>query len=288
MRALGGSVYDHLSELAASGKPPGIPTGFPSVDEVLGGIHPENLTIVAARPGMGKTAFALNVASNVVRGCGLNVLLFSMEMGDMEVAMRQMSSDSRINGRRLRSGSVALDEWDILVSSMRPWHESPADLFIDASSSLTPAEIRARATRVHRRHPLSLIVIDYLTLIRPDRVQQNNHLNISTITKSLKALAKDLHVPVMCLSQLSRNVEGRADKRPVLSDLRESGSIEEDADQVIFLYRPAYYMPDPPADVVGLAEVIVAKNRAGECKKVPMQFQAQFTQFLELAPGMPC
>lgn len=284
MRQLAPMAYDHLSDLAAADRSPGVSTGFGELDNTLGGMHPDNLIIVAARPAMGKTAMLLNISANVVRREQRHAMLFSLEMGNIELTLRQLSGDAKVSGGRLRNGRVRMAEWDSLAQSVGAWTRHEHDMYVDQTPALTPAQIRAKATRVHRKVKggLGFIGIDYLQLMRSDRPSRhgdNRHLELSSITKELKALAKDLHVPVMCLSQLNRGVEQRQDKRPVLSDLRESGAIEEDADSVILLYRPAYYSQHATPQDKEVTEVIVAKNRHDENRTIAMRFEGQYTTF---------
>jgi replicative DNA helicase len=254
----------------------GLGTGFSDFDDMTSGLQPADLIIVAGRPSMGKTTFAMNMAENVAIHNKVPVAVFSMEMPGDALAMRMMSSLGRIDQHRVRTGKLQDDEWPRLTSAVSILADAP--LFIDDSAALTPTEVRAKARRLKREHgDLGLIVIDYLQLMQAPSASENRATEISLISRSLKALAKELNVPVIALSQLNRQVEGRPNKRPVMSDLRESGSIEQDADIVVFIYRDEVYNEDTPDK--GIAEIIIGKQRNGPIGKVRMTFLGQYTKF---------
>lgn len=258
----------------------GLSTGFADFDDMTSGLQPADLIIVAGRPSMGKTAFAMNLAENVAINSKVPVAVFSMEMPGDSLAMRMMSSLGRIDQHRVRTGKLEDDEWPRLTSAVSILAEAP--LFIDDSAALTPTEIRAKARRLKREHgDLGLIVIDYLQLMHAPSVGENRATEISFISRSLKAMAKELNVPVIALSQLNRNLEQRPNKRPVMSDLRESGSIEQDADLVIFIYRDEVYNEDSTDK--GIAEIIIGKQRNGPIGKIRLTFLGQYTKFENFA-----
>jgi len=270
-------AVDRIETLFQQDEPiTGLSTGFADFDEMTSGLQPADLLIVAGRPSMGKTTFAMNLAENVAINSKVPVAVFSMEMPGDSLAMRMMSSLGRIDQHRVRTGKLEDDEWPRLTSAVSILAEAP--LFIDDSAALTPTEIRAKARRLKREHgDLGLIVIDYLQLMQAPSAGENRATEISFISRSLKALAKELNVPVIALSQLNRNLEQRPNKRPVMSDLRESGSIEQDADLVIFIYRDEVYNEDS-ADK-GIAEIIIGKQRNGPIGKVRLTFLGQYTKF---------
>lgn len=264
----------------------GVPTGFVDLDEKTAGLQPGDLIIVAGRPSMGKTAFALNMAEHVAVDNGLPVAVFSMEMGGTQLAMRMLGSISRVDQHRMRTGRLNDDEWSKLSSAMGKLHDAP--IFIDETAALNALELRSRARRLRRQcGKLGLIVVDYLQLMSgsSQSSSENRATEISEISRGLKALAKELEVPVVALSQLNRALEQRNDKRPMMSDLRESGAIEQDADVILFIYRDEVYFPDKP-ESRGLAEVIIGKQRNGPIGRVELTFLGQFTRFENRAsPG---
>lgn len=254
----------------------GLPTGFIDLDEMTSGLQRGDLIIVAGRPSMGKTTFAMNITENVAIKSNGPVLVFSMEMSGEQLALRMMSSLGSIEQNKVRTGKLEDDDWPRLSSAISML--SQAKLFIDDTPALSPNEIRARARRIMRTHgQLNLIMIDYLQLMQVPGYKENRTLEISEISRNLKALAKELRVPVMALSQLNRSLEQRQDRRPVMSDLRESGAIEQDADLIAFIYRDEVYNPDTPEK--GIAEIIIAKQRNGPIGKVHLTFQGKFTRF---------
>lgn len=250
----------------------GLPTGFADLDAMLDGLKPGDLIILAGRPSMGKSALALNIAENVALS-GKPAMVFSLEMSDAQLITRALSSVGRINSKTLASGRLTDEDWDKVTAAMGRLHTAP--LIIDQSPGLSAGQMRARARRQKRRSGLALVVIDYLQLMRGQGENRNQEL--SGITKSLKSMAKDLGAPVICLSQLSRKVEDRTDKRPMMSDLRDSGAIEEDADVVAMIYRDEYYRPD--SNFRGLAEVLIRKNRMGECGDIRLVFEPEYSRF---------
>ncbi|AMK76147.1 MULTISPECIES: replicative DNA helicase [Methylomonas] len=258
----------------------GASTGFTDLDEKTSGLQPADLIIVAGRPSMGKTTIAMNMAENVALKSGMPVAVFSMEMPGESLAMRMMSSLGRIDQHKVRTGKLDDDDWPRLTSAINLLAETK--LFIDDTPALTPTEVRSRARRLTREHgQLGLIVLDYLQLMQSPASGDNRVQQISDISRGLKALAKELNVPVIALSQLNRNLEQRPNKRPVMSDLRESGAIEQDADLIIFVYRDEVYHEDSPDK--GIAEVIIGKQRNGPLGTVRLTFLGQYTRFENFA-----
>jgi replicative DNA helicase len=259
----------------------GVATGLADLDELTTGLQPADLVIIAGRPSMGKTTLAMNIAEHVAIKATKPVLVFSMEMPADSLAMRMMSSLGRLDQHRLRTGKLDDNDWPRVTSAVHMLSEAP--LFIDDTPALTPVEMRARARRlVKEQGSLGLIVVDYLQLMRVTNTKLDNRTaEISEISRSLKTLAKELNVPVIALSQLNRSLEQRQDKRPMMSDLRESGAIEQDADLICFIYRDEVYNEDSPDK--GCAEIIVAKQRNGPIGRVRVAFLGQFTRFEDLA-----
>ena len=257
----------------------GIATGFSDFDAKTSGLQKSDLIIIAGRPSMGKTSFAMNLAENAALHNDHSVAVFSMEMPGEQLALRMMSSLGRIDSHSLRTGKLDDQDWPRLISSVSML--SKAKLFIDDTAALTPTELRARTRRLKREHGLDLVIVDYLQLMQVGGSTENRATEISEISRSLKALAKELEVPIVALSQLNRSVEQRPDKRPVMSDLRESGSIEQDADVILFIYRDEVYN-DESADK-GIAEIIIRKQRNGPIGTVRLSFLGQYTRFENLA-----
>lgn len=258
----------------------GLASGFKDFDQMTSGLQVGDLVIIAGRPSMGKTTFAMNIAEHAAMKCGQPVLIFSMEMPGDSLALRMMSSLGEIPLQNLRTGNVTERDWPNLVSVIGMLSERP--MFIDDTPALTPTELRSRARRVAREQgQLGLIVIDYLQLMQTGSNAENRTAEISEISRSLKALAKELKVPVIALSQLNRSLEQRSDKRPVMSDLRESGAIEQDADLITFIYRDEVYHSETRDK--GTAEIIIGKQRNGPIGKVRLAFQGEFTRFKDLA-----
>ena len=276
-------VVERIQELHDRDNPSditGVPTGYHDLDSKTSGLQPGDLLIVAGRPSMGKTSFALNMAEHVAIEVGLPVAVFSMEMGGAQLAMRMLSSVGRLDAHRVRTGRLNDDEWSRLTFALGKMHEAP--LYIDETPALNPIDLRARARRLHRQcGKLGLIVIDYLQLMSSAGQGENRATEISEISRSLKSLAKELNVPVMALSQLNRSLEQRPNKRPVMSDLRESGAIEQDADVIMFIYRDEVYNPDTPDK--GSAEIIIGKQRNGPIGMVRLTFLGEYTRFENFA-----
>ena len=262
----------------------GVPSGFFDLDQKTAGMHAGDLLIIAGRPSMGKTSLALNIAEYVAITEKLPVAIFSMEMGAEQLAMRVLCSVGRLDAQRVRTGRLNEDDWGRLTQAMGLTKE--AQIHIDETPALNPLELRSRARRLSRQYgKLGLIVVDYLQLMSASSTGENRTTEISEITRSLKGLAKELGCPVLALSQLNRTVEQRTDKRPVMSDLRESGAIEQDADLILFIYRDEVYRPDTPDK--GVAEIIIAKQRNGPIGTVRLTFLGQFTKFENFAAPAP-
>jgi replicative DNA helicase len=282
------SVQDTLKEAMAKieelnafeGDITGIPTGYQDFDKLTAGLQPSDLIIVAGRPAMGKTTFAMNIAENAAIKHGKSVAVFSMEMASLQLVMRMFSSLGQIEQNRIRTGTLDDMDWPKLTSAMTLLHKSK--LFIDDTPALSPAELRARARRLKREHDIDLIVVDYLQLMSVPGSKENRATEIAEISRSLKTIAKELNVPVVALSQLNRALEQRPNKRPLMSDLRESGSIEQDADLIVFIYRDEVYHPD--GGEKGKAEVIIGKHRNGSTGTVHLAFQGPWLRFVNLAP----
>ncbi len=272
-----GVAVDKITELYKNQSSlTGVSTGFSDLDEMTSGLQPADLIIVAGRPSMGKTSFAMNLVENVGIQSGMPVAVFSMEMPGDTLAMRMMSSLGRIDSHKVRTGQLDHDEWPRMQSSINLLAE--AKIFIDDTAALSPIEIRSRSRRLMKEHgQLGLIVLDYLQLMQSPSKSETRVAEISDISRSLKALAKELNVPVVALSQLNRNLEQRPSKRPVMSDLRESGSIEQDADVIVFIYRDEVYNENSEAK--GIAEIIIGKQRNGPIGTCRLTFLGQYTRF---------
>ncbi|MDH5551896.1 MAG: replicative DNA helicase [Nitrosomonas sp.] len=254
----------------------GVASGFRDLDQKTSGFQPGDLIIVAGRPSMGKTAFSLNIAEHVGLELNKPVAVFSMEMGGAQLAMRMLGSVGRLDQHKVRTGQLQDDDWPKLTHALGKLNDAP--IFIDESAALNSLELRARARRLYRQHgELGLIVIDYLQLMSSSSQGENRATEISEISRSLKGLAKELKVPVIALSQLNRSLEQRPNKRPVMSDLRESGAIEQDADVILFIYRDEVYNPDTQDK--GIAEIIIGKQRNGPIGKVDLTFLGEYTRF---------
>ncbi|MGD8384581.1 MAG: replicative DNA helicase [Lysobacterales bacterium] len=282
------SVKDTLADAMArieelnslEGEITGIPTGFQDFDRLTAGLQPSDLIVVAGRPAMGKTTFAMNIAEHAAIKHGKAVAVFSMEMSSMQLVMRLFSSLGQIEQTRIRTGSLDEHDWPKLTSAMNLLHKSK--IFIDDTPALSPAEVRARSRRLKREHDIDLIVVDYLQLMSVPNTRENRATEIAEISRSLKAIAKELKVPVVALSQLNRALEQRPNKRPLMADLRESGSIEQDADLIVFIYRDEQYHEDSPDK--GKAEVIIGKHRNGSTGTVTLAFQGPWLRFVNFAP----
>ncbi len=253
----------------------GVPTGLVKLDMKTAGFQPSDLIILAARPSMGKTALALNVAQYVSIHKKQNVAVFSLEMSKEQLVLRMLCAEARVDNSKVRTGHLAERDFPRLVDAAS--HIAEANLFIDDTAAITITELRAKCRRLHREHPLSLIVIDYLQLMRSPAYSKSREQEIADISRNLKAIAKELSTPVIALSQLNRSVESRVDKRPMMSDLRESGAIEQDADLIMFIYRDEVYNPETPDK--GVAELIIAKQRTGPIGNVRVAFNPEFTRF---------
>jgi len=275
-----GDVYSHLHELNTNKEATqGTQTGFSALDRVLAGMGKSDLVLVGARPGMGKTSFALNIATNVAKQTKKAVCIFSLEMSADQLVNRVLSSEALVNSYTLRTGELAPEDWENLARAAGEL--AGCDILIDDTSGMTVTAMKAKLRRVKN---LGMVVIDYLGLMTGDKHTDNRVQEVSEISRSLKIMAKELMVPVICCAQLSRGPESRTDKKPMLSDLRDSGAIEQDADTVIFLYRSEYYKTDDAAGQdTSIAEVIIAKNRHGSTGTVNMGWNGQFTKFVTIA-----
>ena len=273
-------ALDRIDQLHQRDSPiTGVPTGYADLDDKTSGLQPSDLVIVAGRPSMGKTAFALNLAQNAALHADTPVAIFSMEMPSEQLAMRLLSSLGRIDQHKLRTGKLGDDDWPRLTHAVG--HLSEVKLYIDDTPALTPGDLRARCRRLAREHGLGMVVVDYLQLMHVPGTNENRATEISEISRSLKALAKELNVPVIALSQLNRSLEQRGDKRPVMSDLRESGAIEQDADVIMFIYRDEVYNEDSTDK--GIAEIIIGKQRNGPIGICKLRFFGEYTRFENLA-----
>lgn len=274
-------AMEKIEELnALEGEITGIPTGYKDFDRLTAGLQPSDLIIVAGRPAMGKTTFAMNIAENAAIKHGKTVAVFSMEMASLQLVMRLFSSLGQIEQNRIRTGTLDDLDWPKLTSAMNLLHKSK--LFIDDTPALSPAELRARARRLKREHDVDLIIVDYIQLMSVPDTRENRATEIAEISRSLKAIAKELNVPVVALSQLNRALEQRPNKRPLMADLRESGSIEQDADLIVFIYRDEVYNPETSEK--GKAEIIIGKHRNGATGTVHLAFQGPWLRFVNLAP----
>ena len=283
MKTLLSKSVDKISMLFENdGATTGVATGFDKFDEATTGLQEADLVIVAGRPSMGKTTFAMNIVENAAIAEKLPVAVFSMEMPGDALAMRMISSLGRVDAHHIRTGNLTDDDWARITSAISILSE--ANIFIDDTPAMTPNEVRARARRLKRQYGLGLIVIDYLQLMQVHGGGENRATEISEISRSLKAMAKELKVPVIALSQLNRSLEQRPDKRPVMSDLPESGAIEQDADLIVFIYRDEVYNEDSPAK--GTAEIIIAKQRNGPIGKSILTFLGKYTKFENYIPEM--
>jgi replicative DNA helicase len=266
----------------------GTTSGFRDLDEITGGFQPGNLIVIAARPSMGKSALVTNIAENVTldKKNPRPVVLFSLEMAEAELAQRFVASEAMIEGDKIRKGKLRKEaDFKKVVDAANRFHDAP--LFIDDSSDIGTLEIRAKSRRLHQQHgQLGLIIVDYLQLMRPDGRVENRVQQVGEMSRGLKILARELNVPVIALSQLSRGVESRTDKRPLLSDLRESGQIEQDADLVAFIYRDEYYSPED-SEFPGEAELIIGKHRNGGLGTVNLVFQPKYPKFMSKGHGQP-
>ncbi|MCL7451519.1 MAG: replicative DNA helicase [Anaerolineae bacterium] len=270
--------YDRIEYLTRHrGEMIGIPTGFTDMDKLLGGLQRSDMVILAARPSVGKTSLALSIAHNASKRFRQRVAFFSLEMSNEQVVQRLMSAETGINSQRLRRGEIAQDEWGRFMKAASDLAESL--FYIDDTPGISALELRTKARRLHAEVGIDLLVVDYLQLMRGDFRSENRVQEISSISRALKGLARELNVPILALSQLSRGVEARTDKRPILSDLRESGALEQDADVVIFIYRDELYNEN--TERKNIADIIVAKHRNGPTGTVALFFKKELAQFLE-------
>ena len=277
-----GNVYQELDTLSKEGEGSrGTKTGFSGIDNILAGMGNSDLILVGARPGMGKTSFVLNIGTNVAQHTGKNVCIFSLEMSAEQLVTRIISSEAMIDSYALRTGKLDTKQWEDLASTTTKL--AGCNILIDDTAGITVAGMKGKLRRVKN---LGLVIIDYLQLMQSDRRSDNRTQEVGEISRGLKLLAKELNVPVICCSQLNRGPESRQDKRPMISDLRESGSIEQDADTILFLYRNEYYDADANPDEGSVAEVIIAKNRHGSQGTVKVGWSGRFTKFRSLATDM--
>lgn len=273
-------VYDDIEQRHQNDdEVTGIPTGYRDLDRITSGFQPNDLIIVAARPSVGKTAFALNIAQNIATRTDENVAIFSLEMGAEQLVSRMLCAEGNIDSQRLRTGNLEADDWGKLTMAMGSL--SNAGIYIDDSPGIRVSDIRSKCRRLKQEHGLGMIIIDYLQLIQgSEQSKENRQQEVSEISRSLKGLARELEVPLIALSQLSRGVEQRQDKRPMMSDLRESGSIEQDADIVSFLYRDDYY--DEESEQQNIIEIIISKQRNGPTGTVELAFVKEYNKFVDL------
>ncbi len=259
----------------------GIPSGFKDFDRITNGLQPGELIIIAARPSMGKTAFTLNVAAHAAMKCKEPVAFFSLEMGAEQLVHRLIGSEARLDLSKLRRGQIERSEFSQLIAAAGNIGQAP--IYIDETASLSISEMRSKCRRYVKNNSVKLIIVDYLQLMSGPEGYESKAVEVAEISKGLKGIARELKVPVIALSQLNRGVESRVDKRPMMSDLRESGAIEQDADVIAFLYREEYYLRDKtPEDKIGIAEIIVAKNRNGPTGMLELRFSGNITRFVDL------
>jgi replicative DNA helicase len=276
MNALLASALERIDELFRLQNPiTGIETGFEDFDEMTGGLQRSDLIIVAGRPSMGKSSFAINIAEHAAIKNNKSVAVFSMEMPGEQLAIRMIASLSRVDQHKIRTGNLEDNDWPRLTSTVSIMQDKK--IFVDDTPALTPAELRARCRRLAREQHLDMIIVDYLQLMHVPGTKENRATEISEISRSLKAMAKELNIPVIALSQLNRSLESRTNKRPVMSDLRESGAIEQDADVIVFIYRDEVY--DEDSLDKGKAEIIIGKQRNGPIGMIPLTFLGQYTRF---------
>jgi replicative DNA helicase len=276
------ATLDELDSISSrGGAMTGVPTGFADLDELTNGLHPGQMVIIAARPAIGKSMLILDLARSAAIRHGLASVIFSLEMGRTEITMRLLSAEARIPLNSMRNGKMTDDDWSRLARRMG--EVSSAPLFIDDSPNMTMMEIRAKARRLKQRHDLRLLIVDYLQLMQSGKKVESRQLEVSEFSRQLKLLAKELDVPVVAVSQLNRGPEQRTDKRPMLSDLRESGSLEQDSDMVVLLHREDAY--DRESTRPGEADLIVAKHRNGPTATITVAFQGHYSRFVDMAPG---
>ena len=257
----------------------GVPTGFYELDELTHGLHPGQMIVIAARPAVGKSTFALDFARSAAIKNNLATVMFSLEMGRNEIAMRLLSAEATIGLQDLRKGTIKDEQWSKIATTMGRMNDAP--LFIDDSPNMSLMEIRAKCRRLKQQHDLKLVILDYLQLMSSGKKVESRQQEVSEFSRALKLLAKELQVPVIALSQLNRGSEQRQDKRPMVSDLRESGSIEQDADMVILLHREDVYDKESPR--AGEADILIAKHRNGPTKDIVVAFQGHYSRFANMA-----
>ena len=275
-------TYERIETLEKNkGRIEGVPTGFADLDRILTGLHAGEFVLIAARPSMGKTSIGMNIVANAAVRAGKKCAVFSLEMPAEQLVMRMLCSEANVDMQSVRRGTLAMEDWERLTDAMVPLARS--EIYIDATSGITVPEVRSKARRLQMERGLDLIMIDYLSLMTATGRNNSRQEEVSSISRSLKALAQELKVPVLVLQQLSRANAGRSDHRPILSDIRESGAIEQDADVVMFLHREAYY--DPETEKKNIAEVIIAKQRNGPLGTVELGWQAEYTKFVNLVGG---
>ena len=276
------STYEQIEQLdKLKGGISGVPTGFTALDQLLTGLHPGEFILIGARPSMGKTSFAMNIAANAAIGAGKTVAVFSLEMPREQIIMRMLCSTARVDMQRVRQGKLRPDDWAKLARSLTTVGESK--IYVDDTAGLSPTQLRSRCRRLMMEQGLDLVIVDYLGLMHADGEHENRQLEVSAISRQLKAIALELKIPLIACAQLSRAATTRTDKRPVLSDLRDSGSIEQDADVVMFLHRQAYY--DRDSTEKNVAEVIVAKQRNGPLDNIKLAWLSEYTTFTNLLGG---
>ena len=279
------TVVDRIETLYNRDNPSdvtGVPTGFVDLDRMTSGFQPGDLIIIAGRPSMGKTSLALNIGENVALDTGMPVAVFSMEMGAAQLALRMIGSVGRLDQHKLRTGRLLAEDWDKLSAALGRLNEAP--ILIDETPALNAIEVRSRARRLMRQYgKLGLVIVDYLQLMQSTAQGENRATELSEISRAMKSLAKELQVPVVALSQLNRSLEQRPDKRPVMSDLRESGALEQDADVILFIYRDEVYKPD--SQDKGTAEILISKQRNGPTGMVRLTFRGEYTRFENHAAG---
>jgi replicative DNA helicase len=275
-------ALDEIESIGSrGGQMTGVPTGFADLDSLTNGLHPGQMVVIAARPAVGKSALALDFARSATIRHGRPTVLFSLEMGRNEITMRLLAAEAKVPMNLMRTGQLSDDDWNRLAKRMSEVADAP--LFIDDSPNMSLMEIRAKCRRLKQRHDLKMVIIDYLQLMSSPKRVENRQQEVSEMSRSLKLLAKELEVPVIALSQLNRGPEQRQDKKPMLSDLRESGSIEQDADVVILLHREDAYEKESPR--AGEADLIIAKHRNGPTATVTVAFQGHYSRFVDMAPG---
>ncbi len=276
------NTYAEIEELSKlKGRLSGVPTGFTVLDRMLTGMHAGELIIVGARPSMGKTSLAVNIASYAAMSAGKAVAFFTLEMPREQIAMRMLCSDARVNMQSVRSGTLSGDDWMRLAKSIGPMSNAP--MYIDDTAGITPSQLRSRCRRLMMDKGLDLVVVDYMGLMHADTQTESRQLEVSEISRQLKAIALELKIPLVACAQLSRAPTARVDKRPMLNDLRDSGSIEQDADVVMFIHREGYY--DPNSEEKNVGEIIVSKQRNGALGTVKVAWLPEFTTYANLAPG---